>query len=202
MIIAYITVGIVPWQHINSNDAMSQAARMAHNVPWFVGLVTIGAIAGNISVMLTSLLGQTRIFYVMARDRLLPPYVAHVHPRFRTPARMTMITGIVVAILAAVIPLAKLLALVNIGTLSAFAIVCIGVFILRFTQPNAVRHYRAPFGPFVAILGFGLCIYMMSGLNMATWIRFIVWFAVGVIIYVSYGYRHSLLGALRKTSAD
>lgn len=201
MIIAYITVGIVPWQHINSNDAMSQAARMAHNVPWFVGLVTIGAIAGNISVMLTSLLGQTRIFYVMARDRLLPPYVAEVHPRFRTPARMTMITGIVVAILAAVIPLAKLLALVNIGTLSAFAIVCIGVFILRFTQPNAVRHYRAPFGPFVAILGFVLCIYMMSGLNMATWIRFIVWFIVGVVIYIVYGYRHSMLGASRTTSA-
>jgi APA family basic amino acid/polyamine antiporter len=198
MVIAYITVGIVPWQHIDSNAAMSQAARMAHNVPWFVGIVTIGAIAGNIAVMLTSLLGQTRIFYVMARDRLLPQFVAAVHPRFRTPARMTMITGVIVAVLAAVIPLAKLLALVNIGTLSAFAIVCIGVFILRFTQPNARRPYKAPLGPLVAILGFVLCIAMMWGLNLPTWIRFVVWFLVGVSIYIAYGYRHSLLGVARQ----
>jgi APA family basic amino acid/polyamine antiporter len=194
MIIAYITVGIVPWQHISSNDAMSQAARMAHNYAPFVFIVTVGAIAGNISVMLTSLLGQTRIFYVMARDRLLPRYVAEVHPRFRTPARMTMITGIVVAVLAAVIPIEKLLALVNIGTLSAFSIVCAGVFILRFTQPNAVRHYRAPLGPLVAILGVISCVFLMfDGLNWPTWVRFVVWFVVGVTIYCLYGFRHSLL---------
>ncbi len=199
MTIAYITVGIVPWQHIDSNAALSQAARLAHNNPWFFNLVTIGAIAGNISVMLTSLLGQTRIFYVMARDGLLPPAVARVHPRFRTPARMTMITGIVVALLAAVVPLEKLLELVNIGTLSAFSIVCLGVFILRFTQPKANRPFKAPLGPVVALLGLGMCLYLIvQGLSVATWIRFIVWFAVGAALYLLYGYRHSFLGAAHR----
>lgn len=194
MIIAYITVGVVPWQHIESNSAMSQAARMAGNAPIFVAFVTIGAIAGNISVMLTSLLGQTRIFYVMARDRLLPASVAKVHPRFHTPARMTMITGVVVAIMAAIIPLEKLLELVNIGTLSAFSIVCLGVLILRFTQPHANRPFRAPAGPAVAILGLLMCLYLIFfGLAVPTLIRFVVWFGVGVVIYAFYGYRHSRL---------
>jgi APA family basic amino acid/polyamine antiporter len=193
MLVAYITVGIVPWQHIDSNAAMSQAAKMAHNVPIYVWLVTIGAIAGNISVMLTSLLGQTRIFYVMARDRLLPPSVAKVHPRFHTPARMTMITGVLVAILAALIPLEKLLELVNIGTLSAFAIVCLGVLILRVIHPTANRPFRAPFGPVVAVLGLVGCLYLIIGLPVPTLIRFVVWFSIGVIIYAFYGYRHSML---------
>ena len=193
MLVAYITVGIVPWQHIDSNAAMSQAARMAGNTPLLVSFVTIGAIAGNVSVMLTSLLGQTRIFYVMARDRLLPDAVAKVHPRFRTPARMTMITGIVVALMAAVIPLEKLLELVNIGTLSAFAIVCLGVLILRYIHPNAERPFRAPAGPLVALIGLGGCLYLIAGLPMPTLVRFIVWFLVGVTIYAFYGYRHSML---------
>ncbi len=193
MTVAYITVGIVPWQHIDSNAAMSQAARMAGNTPVFVAFVTIGAIAGNISVMLTSLLGQTRIFYVMARDRLLPASVAKVHPVFRTPARMTMITGFVVALLAAVVPLEKLLELVNIGTLSAFAIVCLGVLILRFVHPDANRPFKAPAGPLVALLGLLGCIYLIVSLPVPTLIRFVVWFVVGVIIYGFYGYRHSML---------
>jgi APA family basic amino acid/polyamine antiporter len=196
MIIAYITVGIVPWQHIDSNSAMSQAARMAGNTPLFVAFVTIGAIAGNISVMLTSLLGQTRIFYVMARDRLLPESVSRVHPRFRTPARMTMITGVIVAIMAAIIPLEKLLELVNIGTLTAFAIVCLGVLILRYTQPQANRPFRAPAGQLMAVLGLGGCLYLIfKGLPEATLIRFVVWFTIGIIIYAFYGYRNSLLRA-------
>ena len=193
MIVAYITVGIVPWQQIDSNAAMSQAARMAGNTPFFVGIVTVGAIAGNISVMLTSLLGQNRIFYVMARDRLLPEFVARIHPLFRTPARMTMITGVIVAVMAAVIPLEKLLELVNIGTLSAFAIVCLGVLILRFIHPNANRPFRAPAGPLVSVLGLVGCLYLIAGLPVPTLLRFVVWFAVGIIIYAFYGYRHSML---------
>jgi len=193
MLVAYITVGIVPWQKIDSNAAMSQAAMMAHNSRIYVNFVTVGAIAGNISVMLTSLLGQTRIFYVMARDRLLPDSVAKVHPVFRTPARMTMITGVIVAIMAALIPLQKLLELVNIGTLSAFGIVCLGVLILRVIHPNANRPFRAPAGPLVSILGLVGCIYLIASLPVPTLIRFVVWFAVGVIIYGFYGYRHSRL---------
>ena len=190
--IAYVTVGVVPWQHVDQTAAMGQAIRMAGHNPWFIGIVGFGAIAGTTTVMVTSLLGQTRIFYVMARDRMLPPSVARIHHRFRTPARMTMITGILVAFLAAVVPLEKLLELVNIGTLSAFSIVCVGVLVLRFAAPHAKRPFRAPFGVASALAGLGLCLWMtFGGLAWATWIRFFVWFAAGVAVYAFYGYRHS-----------
>jgi len=192
--IAYVTVGVVPWQHIDQNAAMSQAIRIAGHKPIFLWIVAFGAIAGTTTVMITSLLGQTRIFYVMARDRMLPPAVARIHPVFHTPARMTMITGFVVAVLAAVVPLEKLLELVNIGTLSAFSIVCLGVFILRFTTPNAHRPFRAPFAPFISMAGLAMCLYMtFGGLGVATWIRFAVWFLAGLAVYALYGYRHSRL---------
>ena len=194
MTVAIITVGVVPWQHMDSNAALGQAAAMAHpHNKLFIDVVTWGGIAGNISVMLTSLLGQVRIFYVMARDRMLPPAVSRVHPRFRTPARMTMITGTIVAVLAAIVPLENLLALVNIGTLSAFTIVCVGVVVLRWTHPNAARPYKAPMGPLVGMLGAAMCLYLMVYLGGPTWVRFVLWFIVGMVIYAAYGFRHSLL---------
>ncbi len=146
--------------------------------------------------MVTSLLGQIRIFYVMARDRMLPPGVARVHPRFRTPARMTMITGIVVAILAATLPLSELLDFVNIGTLSAFGIVCLGVLVLRIVQPHAKRPFRAPLAPVFAVLGAAACFYLISGLSVPTWVRFAIWFTVGLIVYFLYGYHRSRLRAM------
>jgi basic amino acid/polyamine antiporter, APA family len=193
ILISIFTIGVVPWQHVDTNSAMGQAVRLATNNKFFIAAVTAGAIAGTTSVMVTSLLGQTRIFYVMARDRMLPRAFAAIHPRFRTPARMTIITGVLVAILALIVPLEKLLELVNIGTLSAFVIVSAGVFILRFVAPHAHRPFKAPFGLVMATLGFFSCLWMMSALPMATWLRFIGWFVVGVVIYLSYGYRHSLL---------
>ena len=193
ILIAVFTVGVVPWQHMDTNSAMGQAVRMATNNWVVITAVTIGAVAGTTSVMITSLLGQTRIFYVMARDRMLPPIFAAVHAVFRTPARMTMITGVLVAILALIVPLEKLLELVNIGTLSAFVIVSAGVFVLRFVAPHANRPFKAPFGLATAALGFFSCLWMMSALPLPTWFRFIGWFIVGVVLYVAYGYRHSLL---------
>jgi APA family basic amino acid/polyamine antiporter len=140
------------------------------------------------------MLGQIRIFYVMARDRMLPPFIARTHPKTRTPLVTTLGTGIVIAFLAAIVPLDLLLTLVNIGTLSAFSIVCLGVLVLRFVEPGRERPYRAPFGPAVAILGFCMCVYLMvGGLSGGTWLRFILWFLAGAVVYAAYGYRHSLL---------
>ena len=202
MAIAYVAVGVVPWKTIDAGSGMLDAARHAGNNPIVLLIVTLGAIAGTTTVMLTSLLGQTRIFYVMARDGLLPPFVAKIDPRTRTPALTTMTTGIIVAFMAAAVPLDVLLALVNIGTLSAFAIVCIGVGVLRIVQPDAPRPFRAPFGITVAVLGALLCIGLaLFGLGGETWLRFIVWFVAGVAIYAFYGYRKSVLGKATSGSA-
>jgi APA family basic amino acid/polyamine antiporter len=191
--IAYVTVGLVPWKTIDPNAGMADAVTHAGNARWLAAMVFAGAFAGTTTVMLTSLLGQVRIFYVMARDRMLPPFVARINPRTCTPVFSTITTGVLVAVLAGVIPIEALLALVNVGTLSAFTIVCVGVLVLRLRKPAAVRPFRAPLVFVTAPLGALLCIFIMTGLGTATWIRFIVWFAVGVAIYAAYGYRHSLL---------
>jgi APA family basic amino acid/polyamine antiporter len=192
--IAWVTVGVAPWQHIDKDAGMLDAIKHAGNNPILSLIVSVGAIAGLTATMLTSLLGQIRIFYVMARDRMLPPWVANVHEKTRTPVGTTIVVGILVAILAGVLPITQGINFVNIGTLSAFAIVCAGVLVLRFTQPNARRPFRAPLGPLVAIAGAGLCLYLMiGGLSGWTWLRFIGWLAVGLVIYIIYGYRHSLL---------
>ena len=192
--IAWVTVGVVPWAHIDKDAGMADAVRRAGNNAVVGAIVTAGAIAGTTTVMLTSLLGQVRIFYVMSRDRMLPAFVSSVNRKTRTPVLTTVTTGVLVAVLAGIVPLDVLISLVNIGTLSAFAIVCAGVFALRYLKPDAARPFRAPFGQVVAVLGFGMCLYLViGGLSGSTWLRFIVWFLVGVVVYASYGYRHSLL---------
>ena len=190
------SVGVVDYTKLSDGAAMLDAVSAvstSHAVYWIVAL---GGLAGNTTVMLTSLLGQVRIFYVMARDRMLPPAVARVHARFRTPARMTLITGIIVAMFAAVFPLTDLLTLVNIGTLAAFAIVCVGVFVLRITQPHAHRPFRAPLGPVFAILGAISSVYLITGLTTLTWLRFGIWFVIGIAVYAAYGYRNSRLRSI------
>jgi len=192
--IAWVTVGVVPWALIDKDAGMADAVQRAGNNAVVGAIVTAGAIAGTTTVMLTSLLGQVRIFYVMSRDRMLPAFVASVNPKTRTPLLTTVTTGVIVAVLAGIVPLDVLISLVNIGTLSAFSIVCAGVFALRYLRPDARRPFRAPFGRAVAVLGFGMCVYLMvGGLSGGTWLRFIIWFLVGVGVYAAYGFRHSLL---------
>ena len=191
--LTYVTVGALAFSKLSDGGAMSDAVRASTSSKWLRDIVDFGGVAGNTTVMLTSLLGQVRIFYVMARDRMLPPAVAQVHRVFRTPARMTMITGVVVAILAAIVPLDKLLALVNIGTLSAFAIVSAGVVVLRYINPDARRPFRVPFAPAVGAFGCLSSVLLMTSLSAETWARFVIWFFVGIVIYALYGFWNSRL---------
>ncbi len=194
--LALCTVGALSYTKLSEGAAMLDAVRAATKNPVVFWIVALGGVAGNTTVMVTSLLGQIRIFYVMARDRMLPPAVAKIHPRFRTPAMMTMITGGIVAVLAALLPLADLLDFVNIGTLSAFAIVCAGVLVLRIVQPKAHRPFRAPLVWIFTIGGAASCLFLITGLSLPTWIRFGVWFVIGIAIYAVYGYRKSRLRSL------
>lgn len=187
------TVGVLRWDRLSDGAAMLDALGAVSHNHVFYWIVAIGGIAGNTTVMLTSLLGQVRIFYVMARDRMLPPGVARIHRVFRTPARMTAITGVIVALFAAVFPLTDLLTLVNVGTLAAFAIVCAGVLVLRVVNPTAPRPFRAPLLPLFSIAGAGVCLYLITGLQIATWVRYGIWFVVGVLVYALYGFRNSRL---------
>jgi APA family basic amino acid/polyamine antiporter len=193
--LTFCTVGALRFDKLSDGAAMLDALGAINHSHALYWIVAFGGLAGNTTVMLTSLLGQVRIFYVMARDRMLPPGVARIHHVFRTPARMTFVTGAIVAVFAAVLPLTDLLTLVNIGTLAAFAIVCAGVVVLRFVNPNAHRPFKAPLVPLFSIGGAAACLYLITGLQVATWIRYGLWFAVGVLVYALYGLRNSRLRA-------
>jgi APA family basic amino acid/polyamine antiporter len=188
---ALVLVGSVPWDKVPVKDPLVHALEPLH-MPVLNWIITIGVLAGTTSVALASLLGQTRIFYVMARDRMLPPVVAKVHPRFKTPVVTTMLTGIAVAILALIVPLTQLLYLVNIGTLIAFAVVCGAVLYLRKRRPDIPRSFRVPFVPLFPILGIVFSLFLaIFGLSRTTWIWFGGALVVGLIIFFSYGYRKS-----------
>ena len=187
------TVGVMPFAKLSDGAAMADAIGAVSSSHTVFFIVTLGAIAGNATVAITSMLGQVRIFYVMARDRMLPPGVAKINPVFRTPMRMTIVTGLLVTILSAVFPLPDLLALTNIGTLVAFAIVCAGVLVLRYTNPGAHRPFKAPLLPVFAVLGTVTCFFLVSQLGPATFVRYVVWFLIGIVVYAVYGYHKSRL---------
>src|SRR6266478_2184999 len=161
--------------------------------PWATALISAGALAGITSVLLVFQLGQPRIFMAMARDGLLPKYFARIHPRFRTPHVTTIWTGIVVGGVAAVVDIGSLADLTNIGTLFAFILVCLGVIILRRTDPDRPRPFRVPMSPVFPILGVVFCFVLMMSLPLETWIRFFVWLGIGLLIYFLYGTSHSKL---------
>jgi basic amino acid/polyamine antiporter, APA family len=188
---AIVLVGAVPWNAVPIKNPLVYALLPLH-MPVFTYVITVGVLAGTTSVALASLLGQSRIFYVMARDGMLPPVVAAVHPRFKTPLVTTMITGFAVSILALIVPLNNLLNLVNIGTLIAFTVVCAGVLYLRKRRPDLPRSFRVPFVPLFPLLGITFSLFLaVFGLSRATWTWFALALVVGLIFFFSYGFRKS-----------
>ena len=197
IIILYISVslvltGMVPYKEIDVNNALpASLARIGIN--WGSALVGVGAVVGMISSLLVTIYGQVRIFMVMARDGLIPKSFATISQKHGTPAKCTIITGALTAAIGGFLPLTVLMDLCNIGTLSAFVVVSIGVIVLRKTMPNVERKFKCPGVPFTPILTVFFCFYLMYSLPGVTWIRFAIWTIVGIAIYFLYGMRHSTL---------
>ncbi|WP_150046073.1 amino acid permease [Methylomonas rhizoryzae] len=192
IVVAAVLTGLVPYTELNVAAPIALAADRI-GMSWLSPIIKIGAIAGLTSVMLVLLMGQSRIFFAMANDRLLPPLFSKVHPRFQTPHLSTLLVGVAVALLAGFMPIEKLGELVSIGTLFAFVLVCSGVMVLRVSQPELHRHFRCPGSPYVPASGILVCLSLMAGLPLDTWIRLLVWLLVGFAIYFSYGIKHSKL---------
>jgi basic amino acid/polyamine antiporter, APA family len=184
--VGLVMTGLVPYARLDVASPLAYAAQVT-GVAWLPPVISFGALCGLSSVILVNMLAQSRIFYSMSRDGLLPPIFSRLHPRFRTPHLTTIITGIVVAIASGLFPITVLGLLVSMGTLLAFAIVCTGVLILRRTSPDTPRPFRTPGMPWVPIVGTLICLYLMTGLPLPTWIRLFVWLAVGLTIYFGYG---------------
>jgi basic amino acid/polyamine antiporter, APA family len=205
ILVSAIMVGLVPYAQLKEDPApiataITAAAQHAAEgtaigfiLRSFSMIIKLGAVLGLTSTMVVQIMGQPRIFYSMAKDGLLPDWAAKIHPRFRTPHVTTIITGAIVAVMGALVPITLLGQLVNIGTLFAFVIVSVGIVVLRRTRPDLPRPFKVPFSPFIPILSALASLYLMYGLPLDTWLRLIVWMAIGVAFYFVYSRKHSKL---------
>jgi len=192
IIVSGIATGVMSYKDLNVPDPIAVAADAA-GLGWMSSLIKMGAIAGLSSVILVMLLGQSRVFWTMSKDGLLPPFVNKVHPKFQTPWITTIITGIAVMIPAAFFTVREAGSLVSIGTLLAFVIVSIGILVLRVREPNLPRAFKTPWVWFVAPMGAISAVYLMASLPWRTWERLLIWFGIGIVIYFAYGVRKSKL---------
>ena len=188
--IAFVLTGIIPWDKLNVPDPLAVALQYIH-ADWAAGVLALGAVAAMTSVLLVFQLGQARIFMSMARDGLLPPWAARLHPRYKTPHVTTIVTGIFVALFAAIAPIGVVLELTNIGTLFAFILVALGIIVLRRTDPKRPRPFRTPWVPLLPIVSILFCIYLIVSLPTLTKVRFVAWLVAGAVIYFLYSVRHS-----------
>jgi APA family basic amino acid/polyamine antiporter len=205
LIVAGVLSGIIPVVQYKDDPAFLNApvgyALSVMKMEWAAGLVSAGAVAGITSVLLVMLLSQPRIFFAMSRDQLLPPGVSKVHPKYRTPYITTLITGVVVAIVAGFTPINILGEMTSIGTLFAFVVVCMAVIMLRRKRPDARRPFKVPGGYVIPVLGVVSCTYLMLSLTVMTWVRFLVWLDLGMILYWFYGRTHSQLADKAEAAA-
>ncbi len=188
--IALVLTGLIPWDRLNVPDPLAVALQYIH-ADWAAGILALGAVAAMTSVLLVFQLGQARIFMSMARDGLLPPWAARVYPRYKTPHITTILTGVFVAVSAAFAPIGWVLELTNIGTLFAFILVALGIIVLRRRDPHRPRPFRTPWVPVLPIVSIGFCLYLIASLPPLTWLRFVLWMAIGAAIYFLYSIRHS-----------
>ena len=192
ILVSGLLTGVVHYSNLNVSSPVAHALQlMGYN--WASALVATGVIAGLTTVMLVLYYGLTRVIFSMARDGLLPEFFNEIHEKTQTPVRIILICGVIMAIIAGLIPLGDLAELVNIGTLAAFVLVCLGVIVLRFTQPDLPRPFRSPYSPLFPALGMVSCGALMAFLPAQTWWRFLIWLAIGLVFYFIYSKRHSKL---------
>jgi APA family basic amino acid/polyamine antiporter len=196
ILVASVLTGMVPWREVNIEAPIARAF-MDRGLTGASHIITLGALAGLTSVMLVMLLGQTRVLYSMANDGLLPKkFFADIHPKWRTPWKNTILVGLLAAVVGSLVPIDDIGKMVNIGTLLAFVIVCIAVILLRRTDPDQPRPFRTPWVPLVPILGVLFNGYMMYRLGWINWARLIIWLAIGLVVYFTYGQKHSRVQAM------
>ncbi|BGE84239.1 MULTISPECIES: amino acid permease [Methylosinus] len=197
---SFVLTGIARYDTLN-NPAPVASAFAALGMRWTTLLVSIAAVAGIISVMLAFLLGCARICFAMSRDGLLPAWFSQAHPRYHTPHRPTLVIGALTAVVAGLFPIREVAELVNIGTLSAFVVICLSVIVMRHTRPEVPRSFRTPFSPATPLVGVGFSLWLLSKLPLIAWERFGLWMGLGLLLYFSYGRRHSRL-AMRGRCGD
>ena len=190
--VSLVVVGMVRYNQLSVEAPLAEAFRSVGQ-DFFATVISIGSVLGLTTVVMILMLGQSRVFFAMSRDRLLPPVFARIYPPTGAPVVVTATTGVVVAVIAALVPLSELAALVNIGTLFAFVLVAIGVLVLRRTRPDLKRNFRVPGVPWLPILSVLASVYLMLNLPTLTWARFGIWMAIGLVFYAAYGWRKSRL---------
>jgi APA family basic amino acid/polyamine antiporter len=190
--VAMVLTGMVPWQYLGVADPLAAAFAYV-DADVSAAVVAMGAVVSMTAVLLVFQYGQPRIFFSMSRDGLLPEYFSRVHPRYKTPHITTFWTGVAVAVVSAVANINEIVELTNIGTLFAFVLVCVGVIVLRYKEPDRPRAFRTPLVPLIPLLGIASCIYLMAGLPGVTWARFGGWLAIGLVVYLVFGWRRSKL---------
>jgi len=201
ILVSLVLTGMVPYNQLDIKAPVASAFEGV-NMPWATILITIAAVAGLISVMLVMMLGQTRIFLGMSKDGLLPAMFGKIHSKFKTPFQSTILVGLIISIVASLTPIDKVSEMCSMGTLLAFAMIALAVLILRYKQPDLERPFRVPYLPVISVLGVSFNVFLMCFVRRETWIAFLIWSGIGIVVYFAYSKRNSNLNAYEKEQEE